>query len=124
MRKMTVVIVILSLAALAGVVLNRHVAATRALRSEPTQAAVVKTGLRRAELSIKGMWCVSCATGAEYSLKAIEGVEDAYVGFTGDLEGEGWVVYREGEVSEEEIVKAVEPYKATIVSDRAYPETK
>lgn len=75
---------------------------------------------RKAELLIEGMWCASCAVGAEYSLKNISGVADAYVGFTENLEGEGWIIYEQGKVSQDQIIKAIEPYKATIVTDTVY----
>jgi copper chaperone CopZ len=80
--------------------------------------------LRKAVLSIEGMWCSSCAVGAQYSLKNLNGVEDAYVGFTKDLKGEGWVVYDPEKIVQDKIIKAVEPYKAKIVSDIIYPSTK
>ncbi|MBI2267883.1 MAG: cation transporter [Candidatus Blackburnbacteria bacterium] len=71
-------------------------------------------------LRIDGMWCTSCAVSAQYSLKSLPGVTDAYVGFTKNLDGEGWVIYKQDKVSKEQIIKAIEPYKAVITSDIVY----
>lgn len=78
----------------------------------------------KATLAIDGMWCASCAVSAQYNLKSITGVADAYVGFTKNLDGEGWVIYEPEKVTKEQIIKAVEPYKATITSDVVYTETR
>lgn len=80
--------------------------------------------LYKATLAIDGMWCASCAVSAQYSLKNIPGVADAYVGFTKNLDGEGWVIYEPKRVTKEQITNAVEPYKATITSDVVYIETR
>lgn len=123
MKKIILIILILSAITFAGMMLERNVP------SGNSKAAVVLSStngqkLRKAELVIEGMWCASCAVGAEYSLKAIDGVADVYIGFTDDLDGEGWVVYENGKVTEEQIIRAIEPYKATIVSDAVYTEDK
>lgn len=82
------------------------------------------SGLHKATLAIDGMWCASCAVSAQYSLKGISGVADAYVGFTKNLDGEGWVIYEPKRVTNEQIVKAVEPYSATITSNSVYIEMR
>lgn len=76
--------------------------------------------MHKATLTIDGLWCASCAQAAQYNLKAIPGVADAYVGFTKNLDGEGWVVYETDKVTKEQITAAVEPYKAMITEDVVY----
>lgn len=70
--------------------------------------------LRYAELAIDGMTCSGCAVAAENALKKKDGVVDAKVGF---FEGKGEVIYNPKLISIEEIVKAVEPYKANVIKD-------
>lgn len=120
MRKIVVSITILGVATLAGIVFSRKISGT--ISGQSLVVAIFPTGqkLHKATLSIDGMWCASCAVGAQYSLKSLEGVTDAYVGFGKNLDGEGWVVYTPSKITEEQIIKAVEPYKAIIVSDVVY----
>lgn len=70
--------------------------------------------LRQATLKIDGMFCVSCATGAEYALKEKEGVIDASVDYNNET---GKVVYDPLKISKDEIIQAVKPYTAIIVKD-------
>ncbi len=123
MRKIIFLIVVLSTAILGGIMTKNRISG-----SNNGVSAVLGSlngrQLYKAELSIEGMWCTSCAVGAEYNLKAVGGVIDAYVGFTDNLDGEGWVIYEKRKVSDEQIIKAIEPYKATIYSDTIYTENK
>lgn len=122
MKKLIIVILVLSAVTFGGVVLSRSISGARGSKAITVLGLVNGQRLHKAELSIEGMWCASCATGAEYSLKEIEGVKDASVGFTDNLDGEGWVVYERSKVTDAQIIKAVEPYQATIVSDTVYTE--
>ncbi|QQG44423.1 MAG: cation transporter [Candidatus Roizmanbacteria bacterium] len=76
----------------------------------------------KATLKIEGMSCASCAVSAQYSLKSLPGVADAYIGLTKNLDGEGWIVYEPDQVTKEQIIKAIEPYKATFTSDSVYTQ--
>lgn len=120
MRKTIILILVLSIATLGGVVLSKNISGTNGNKVSAVLGSLKGKQVHKATLSIEGMWCASCAVGAEYSLKALEGVADAYIGFTNNLDGEGWVVYDAAKVTKEQIVKAIEPYKATIVSDIIY----
>jgi copper chaperone CopZ len=122
MKKIIILIATLGVVTLGGTVLSKSISGTNGNQASAILGSLTGQKLRRAELAIDGMWCASCATGVEYNLKAIEGVADTYVGFTDDLEGEGWVIFEQGKVSEEQIIKAVEPYKATITADTVYTE--
>lgn len=55
--------------------------------------------------------------GAEYALKEKNGIVNAVVGFSENLEGAGEVIYNSKRIDLEEITKAVEPYEASIVRD-------
>ncbi len=70
--------------------------------------------LRQATLKIDGMFCVSCAIGAEYALKEKEGVIDASVDYYNE---NGKVIYDPLKISKDEIIQAVKPYTATITED-------
>lgn len=124
MKKVTLIIALLGVVTLGGLVFKQNISDTRSGRISTISGSFAGEKLHKATLSIDGMWCASCAVGAQYSLKALEGVADAYIGFTENLDGEGWVVYEPSKVTDEQIVKAVEPYQATIVSDTVYTETK
>ena len=118
MKKLTIIIFVLMVLSLGGAALSKNISGKVA----GVSSFIVGNNLRKATLSIDGMYCASCAIGSQYNLKAIDGVSDAYVGFTDGLNGEGWVVYDYKKVNEEQIIKAVEPYKATIVSNTVYTE--
>lgn len=124
MRKIIILIAVLGTAVLGGTVLSKNISGTSSNRISAVLGSLRGEKLRKANLTIDGMWCASCAVSAEYNLKAIEGVAGAYVGFTDNLDGEGWVVYEQGKVTNDQIIKAIEPYQATIVSDTVYTETK
>jgi copper chaperone CopZ len=76
-----------------------------------------KADLRRAVLKIDGMFCASCATGAEYALKEKDGVVDARVDYNS---ARGDVVYDPSKISKSEIIQAVKPYTAVITEDRPF----
>ena len=124
MKTLIITIAVLSILTLSGIALTKN-----GLRDNYQPAAAALNlppgrNLRRAELAIEGMWCASCATGAEYNLKAITGVIDAYVGFTNDLDSQGWVIYETEKVNEDQIIKAIEPYQATITTDTQFVPSK
>lgn len=73
--------------------------------------------LHKATFAIDGMWCTGCAVAAENALKEKAGIVNAAVGFKKNLEGVGEVIYNPEEIGLEEIVKAVEPYKAKVIND-------
>ncbi len=73
--------------------------------------------LRQAVLKIDGMFCVSCATGAEYALKEKNGVVNARVDYDSET---GYVVYNPSKISKDELIQAVKPYTAIITEDRAF----
>jgi copper chaperone CopZ len=122
MKKIIILIAVLGVVTLGGTVLSKNISGTNDNQVSAILGSLTGQNLRKAELVIDGMWCASCAVGAEYNLKAIEGVADAYIGFTDDLDGTGWVVYEKDKVSEAQIIKAIEPYTATIVADSVYTE--
>lgn len=124
MRKIIILIAVLGIATVAGAILSKSISGTNSKKVSAVLGSLGGKQVYKATLSIDGMWCASCAVSAEYNLKAIEGVADAYVGFTDNLDGEGWVIYEPGKVSDEQIIKAIEPYQATIVSDAVYTETR
>lgn len=120
MRKITVLIIFLSLLIVGGLVLTQIVSQGTKTRIPAVLSSIIGSKVHKATFAIDGMWCASCAVGAQYNLKAIPGVADAYVGFTKNLDGEGWVVYETNKVTKEQITKAVKPYKATITEDVVY----
>lgn len=124
MKKIIILIAILGIATLGGAVLIKNISGPNSNKISTVLGSLGGKRLRKATLSIDGMWCASCAVGAEYNLKAIDGVADAYVGLTDSLDGEGWVVYEQGQVTDEQIIKAIEPYQATIISNTVYVETR
>jgi copper chaperone CopZ len=71
--------------------------------------------LRQATLKIGGMFCASCATGAEYALKEKKGVVSASVDYDSES---GKVIYDPSKISKEELIQAVKPYTAVIIEDR------
>lgn len=122
MRKIIGFIIILAVVTLGGIAIADKNSRAEVAVEPAVSVPPAGSQLNKATLSIEGMWCSSCATGAEYSLKELEGVSDAYVALVDDLDGEGWVIYEKGKVSDEQIIKAIEPYKATIISDIPYAE--
>lgn len=72
---------------------------------------------RQAVLKIDGMFCASCATGAEYALKEKVGVVDASVDYNSES---GNVVYDPSKISKDEIIQAVKPYTAVITEDKTF----
>lgn len=77
----------------------------------------------KGQMMIDGMWCAGCAVAAENALNEKTGVVNAKVGFKENLEGIGEVIYDSKQINLEEIVKAVEPYKANVVSDKQTTST-
>ncbi len=125
MKKIIILITILGIVIWGGTLWSKNTATPNSNTTPAVLGSLKgKQQLHKATLLIDGMWCSSCAVGAEYNLKAIEGVVDAYVGFTDNLDGNGWVIYEQGKVTDEQIIEAIEPYQATIKSDVIYTETK
>lgn len=71
--------------------------------------------LHQTTMKIEGMWCASCAVGAEYALKEEKGVIEARVDYDSET---GVVIYDPEEISLEEIKETVRPYTATIIEDK------
>jgi len=71
--------------------------------------------LRQVTLSIQGMTCPSCADAVESLLKQNEGIVSASVNY---YQGTGIVVYEPSKITTEEIVKAIQPYTATITENK------
>lgn len=120
MRKTTVLIILLSVLAIGGLVLSQSFSQGTKAKVPTGLSSLIGSKTYKATLAIDGMWCASCAVAAQYNLKALPGVTDAYVGFTKKLDGEGWIVYEPEKVTKEQIIKAVEPNKAIITSDVIY----
>lgn len=120
MRKIAVLIIFLSLLTAGSLVLTQGIFQGTKVKVPVVLSSIIGSRMHKATLAIDGMWCASCAVSAQYSLKSLPSVADAYVGFTKNLDGEGWVVYEPDKVTKEQIVKAIEPYKATITSDIVY----
>lgn len=70
--------------------------------------------IKAVTLKIEGMWCASCAVGAEYALKEKQGIVEAMVDFQ---TATGKVTYNPRQISQEEIVSAVLPYEASVVEE-------
>lgn len=70
--------------------------------------------LRSLTLKIDGMWCSSCAVGAEYALKEKQGIIGAKVDFKTAI---GEVIYDPKIITPEEIISTVSPYEASIIQD-------
>lgn len=127
MKKLTIPIIILAIVALSGFIAFRAISLAQTpnqnkfgtgqvdLKSQTQVLAA--NNLRHATLAIDGMWCSSCAVGAEYALKEKNGVMNAVVGFSENLEGIGEVIYNPQQIDLEEITKAVEPYEASVTKD-------
>lgn len=123
MKKIVILVIVLGIAIVSGLLISKAMG----IKNDNVSRVLGNfSGSKpyKATLAIDGMWCASCAVGAQYSLKSIPGVADAYVGFTKNLDGEGWVIYEPKKVTKEQITSAVEPYKATITSDVVYTETR
>lgn len=120
MRKIITITLALILITFGGAILSKSIVKTNDSKSTVGGLSLLTGQHHKSTLAIEGMWCASCATGAEYNLKAIEGVVDAYVGFTNGLDGEGWVVYDKKNVTQDQIIEAVKPYRAKIVNDIVY----
>lgn len=122
MNKLLIVIIILLVAVVSGALLNKSISGQKRVALSEIKQVLADNNLHKATLTIDGMWCASCAVGSEYNLKAIDGVVDAHVGFTDNLDGEGWVIYEQEKVAPDQITKAIKPYTATIVADSVYTE--
>lgn len=122
MSKLVMIIIILLIATVGGTLLNKSASGEKTDILSEVKQVVAGDNLHKTTLAIDGMWCASCAIGSEYNLKAIDGVSDAHIGFTDSLDGEGWVIYEQGKVSQDQITKAIEPYTVTIVADSVYTE--
>lgn len=120
MKKITVLIIFLSLLIVGGLVVTQGIFQETKARVPAVLSSIIGRKMHKAILAIDGMWCASCAVGVQYNLKVLPGVADAYVGFTKNLDGEGWVVYEPDKVTKEQITKVIEPYKAIITADVVY----
>lgn len=114
--KKIIIVIILIFIALGGFIAFRAISLSKKDLGSQVQIPPVNN-LRHARLEISGMWCSFCAVSAEYALKEKAGVVNATVGFDKNLKGVGEVIYNPNEISLEEIIKAVEPYKASLVKD-------
>lgn len=123
MKKIAILITVLGIAIVSSLIISEP-AGTKSNNLSKVLSSFSGNKLYKATLAIDGMWCASCAVSAQYSLKGISGVADAYVGFNKNLDGEGWVIYEQKKVTKEQITNAVEPYKTTITSDVVYIETR
>lgn len=120
MKKFIIIIIIIAVAGLIGFSLI-----TKQTSKKPelkTKINIIKTNqqqqnLRQATMRIDGMWCASCATGAEYALKEKEGVINASVDYDSKI---GNIVYNSLKISKDELIQAVKPYTATITKDIPY----
>ncbi len=77
----------------------------------------IKAGSQRAQLSLSGMHCSSCAGLIERSLRKVPGVKEANVNFAAEKAS---VVFDEAQSPKESLLKAVEKtgYGATFVTDK------
>ena len=78
-----------------------------------TQSSEESTNTQEVTLKVDGMTCNMCPLTIKTALRKLDGVVDAEVSFK---DKEAKVVYEEGEVTVDEIVKAIEnagDYKAT-----------
>ena len=114
MKNFIISVIIIALAGLIGFSLATKQTTTKQ-KFEINQQQ--QKNLRQATLKIDGMFCISCATGAEYALKEKEGVVDASVDYNSK---NGKVIYNPQKISKDEIIQAVNPYTATITEDVIY----
>jgi copper chaperone CopZ len=123
MKNIIIATIILIIAGLIGFSIVTKSTEQTANKSElgGTKANYLETNqsanLRQAVLKIDGMFCVSCATGAEYALKEKVGVIDASVDYDSES---GNVVYDPSKISKEEIIQAIKPYTAVITEDKPF----
>jgi copper chaperone CopZ len=116
MKNFIISIVIIAVAGLIGFsVLKKQTTTKPKFEVETNQQQ--QENLRQATLKIDGMFCVSCATGAEYALKEKEGVIDASVDYDNE---NGKVIYDPLKISKDDIIQAVNPYTATVTEDVLY----
>lgn len=123
MKKIAILIIVLGTAIVSSLLISETIS-TKNNNVSKVLSSFSGNRLYKSTLAIDGMWCASCAVSAQYSLKSIPGVADAHVGFTKNLDDEGWVIYEPKKVTKEQITNAIEPYKATITSDVVYTETR
>lgn len=125
--KKIIIPIILIVIALGGFITFRAISVSQIESKSQNQKEIAQvlpiSDLRHATLAIDGMWCSSCAVGAEYALKEKQGVINAVVGFRENLEGVGEVIYNPEQIGLDEITKAVEPYKASITKDEQTTST-
>jgi len=121
MKNFIISVIIIALAGLIVFSLTTKQTATKQKFKIKTNDLVInqqqQKNLRQATLKIDGMFCVSCATGAEYALKEKEGVINASVDYDSES---GEVIYNPQKISKDEIIQAVSPYTATITEDIMY----
>ena len=83
-----------------------------------TQSSEESTNTQEVTLKVDGMTCNMCPLTIKTALRKLDGVVDAEVSFK---DKEAKVVYEEGEVTVDEIVKAIENagnYKVILPNDK------
>jgi mercuric ion binding protein len=83
-----------------------------------TQSSEESTNTQKVTLKVDGMTCKMCPLTIKTALKKLDGVVDAEVSYK---DKEAKVVYKEGEVTVDEIVKAIESagnYKVILRNDK------
>ena len=116
MKKTIIAAIIIIAAGLAGfsIVVKQNIQKPKSELKTNLPKLNQQKNLRQATLKISGMFCASCATGIEYSLKETTGVIDAEVDYGSES---GKVVYDPSQISQKEIIEAVKPYTAAITRD-------
>ncbi len=119
-KNIIITIIVIVSAGLIGLVVRqaRLTASRSALKAATSHSEIQSTAnLRQATMKISGMFCTSCATGIEYSLKGKPGVVSATVDYNSKI---GQVVYNPAQISKVEIIQAVKPYIAVITNDQSF----
>jgi thiol-disulfide isomerase/thioredoxin len=73
--------------------------------------------LRQVTLEIYGITCPSCVNAIESLLKQKEGVVNASFNY---FQGIGEVVYDPSKITIDDIVKAIQPYRVTLIEDKEF----
>jgi len=73
----------------------------------------------KAQLSIQGMYCSSCASGLEYELKQLPGVIIAQINY----KGSGSVIYDPSKITIQDILQVQERFIITLVDDKTLSES-
>lgn len=73
MKKIIFLITLLGILILGGMVLGKNLSSIKGSKVSAVLKSFNGQKLYKAKLAIDGMWCSSCAVGAQYNLKAIDG---------------------------------------------------